>query len=129
MDRQKMLQLTETFLNAWNTQNTDRVLACYTPDVEYRDPNTRGDVKGEDAMRRYLNKLFANWKMHWSLREAHLFENGEGCNVLWHATFQRGGSNMVIEVDGMDFVRVRDGRIQRNEVQFDRAALAPLIGV
>ena len=128
MDTQEMLRLTESFLSAWNTQDTDRVLACYTPDVEYRDPNTRGSVSGEAAMRRYLNKLFASWKMHWSLREAHLFENGNGCNVLWHATFQRGSSDVVVEVDGMDFVRVQDGRIKRNEVQFDRAALAPLLG-
>lgn len=127
MDRSRMLTLAEKFLGAWNTQEIDRVLDCYTEDLEYRDPNTRGAIRGHEPMRRYLAKLFEGWKMHWSLREAHLFENGEGCNVLWHATFERLGSSGKVEIDGMDFVEVRNDRIVRNEVSFDRARLAPLL--
>jgi ketosteroid isomerase-like protein len=127
MDRQKMLALADEFLRAWNTQQVERVVACYTPDLEYRDPNTRGTVRGADAMRHYLAKLFGRWQMHWSLREAHLFEDGQGCAVLWHATFRRGADDVPIEVDGIDFVTVRDDRITRNEVVFDRAQLAPLL--
>ena len=127
MDRQKMLALAEEFLGAWNTQDVDRVLSCYTADLEYRDPNTRGAVRGAAAMRRYLSKLFGRWHMHWSLREAHLFDDGQGCVVLWHATFRRPGSDAPIEIDGMDFVAVRDDRIARNEIWFDRAPLAALL--
>jgi ketosteroid isomerase-like protein len=127
MDRQKMLALAEEFLGAWNTQEVERVVSCYTADLEYRDPNTRGAVRGADAMRRYLSKLFGRWQMHWSLREAHLFDDGQGCNVLWHATFRLPGSEAPIEIDGMDFVTVRGDRIARNEVCFDRAQLAPLL--
>ncbi len=29
------------FLEAWNSQDVEAVVACYTPDVVYRDPNTR----------------------------------------------------------------------------------------
>jgi ketosteroid isomerase-like protein len=128
MDRATMLALTEKFLGAWNTQDVDRVLECYTGDVEYRDPNTRGSIRGPEPMRRYLTKLFEGWKMHWSLREAHLFEDGNGCNVLWHAVFERPSGTAKIEIDGMDFVEVRDNRISRNEVSFDRTLLAPLLG-
>jgi len=128
MDRDKMLSLAERFLGAWNTQDVERVLSCYTPDVDYRDPNTRGSVRGGEALRRYLTKLFAGWKMHWSLREAHLFDGGRGCAVLWHATFERPGGETTVAIDGMDFVEVRDDRIARNEVCFDRAQLAPLLG-
>jgi ketosteroid isomerase-like protein len=127
MDRQKMLALAETFLAAWNTQDVDRVLSCYTDDLEYRDPNTRGAVRGRDALRRYLSKLFGRWQMHWSLREAHLFADGNGCAVLWRAMFQRPGSDVPVEIDGIDYVEVRDDRIARNEVCFDRAQLAPLL--
>jgi len=127
MDRSTMLALTTKFLGAWNTQDVDSVLGCYTSDLEYRDPNTRGSISGPEPMRRYLAKLFEGWKMHWSLREAHLFEDGNGCNVLWHATFERPGRAGKIEIDGMDFVEVRDDRIARNEVSFDRALLAPLL--
>jgi ketosteroid isomerase-like protein len=127
MDRQTMIALAEKFLGAWNTQDVDRVLSCYTDDLEYRDPNTRGAVRGTEAMRRYLSKLLTSWQMHWSLREAHLFDDRRGCAVLWHATFRRPGSDTPIEIDGMDFVEVRGGRIARNEVCFDRAQLAPLL--
>ena len=129
MERATMLSLAERFLGAWNTQDVERVLGCYTADLEYRDPNTRGAVRGADAMRRYLSKLFAGWKMHWALREAHLFDDRAGCAVLWHATFQRPGSETTIGIDGMDLVEVRDDRIARNEVCFDRAPLAPLLGL
>jgi len=128
MDRDKMLSLAERFLGAWNTQDVERVVSCYTPDVDYRDPNTRGSVRGSEALRRYLTKLFAGWKMHWSLREAYLFDGGRGCAVLWHATFERPGGETTVGIDGMDFVEVRDDHIARNEVCFDRAQLAPLLG-
>ena len=127
MDREKMLALADEFLGAWNTQDVDRVLSCYTADLEYRDPNTRGAVRGAAAMRRYLSKLFGRWEMHWTLREAHLFDDGRGCNLLWHATFRLPKNDTPIEIDGMDFVEVRDDRIARNEICFDRAQLAPLL--
>jgi len=129
MDRETMQSLSEQVLAAWNTQEVERVLACYTSDVDYRDPNTRGAVRGADALRRYLTKLFANWRMHWSLREAHLFGDGRGGTFLWHATFQRPGAEATIAIDGMDFVEMRGDRIARNEVCFDRAALAPLLAM
>ena len=127
MDRQRMLALAEEFLGAWNTQEVDRVVACYTTDLEYRDPNTRGAVRGAEAMRHYLAKLFGRWQMHWSLREAHLFDDGQGCAVLWRATFRRTESDAPVEIDGIDFVEVHGDRISRNEVCFDRAQLAPLL--
>lgn len=127
MDRETMLALADEFLGAWNTQEVDRVVSCYTTDLEYRDPNTRGAVRGTEAMRRYLSKLFGRWHMHWSLREAHLFDDGQGCAVLWHATFRRPGSDTTIAIDGIDFVEIRGDHIARNEVCFDRAQLAPLL--
>lgn len=127
MDREKMLELAGRFLDAWNTQNVERVLSCYTEDAEYRDPNTRGVVRGEESLRRYLTKLFSGWQMRWALREAHLFESQSGCAVLWHATFRRPSGTETIGVDGMDFVEVKGDRIARNEVWFDRAQIAPLM--
>ncbi len=128
MDEARMRELADQFLSAWNTQEVERVVGVYTDDVTYVDPNTRGPVKGADALRRYLTKLFANWKMHWSFREGYVFEGGNGCAVLWHATFQKPEGGPKVEADGMDFVSVRDDRIARNEVYFDRAVLAPLMG-
>ncbi|KAA0256059.1 nuclear transport factor 2 family protein [Acidobacteria bacterium ACD] len=118
--------LATRFLDAWTSQDVEAVLACYTDDLVYRDPNTRGDVVGAEAMRRYLTKLFAAWRMTWRLREAHPFATGEGAAILWRATFQKAGSDAVVEADGMDLICLDGRRARRNEVYFDRTVLASL---
>jgi ketosteroid isomerase-like protein len=116
------------FLEAWTSQEVERVLACYTEDLRYRDPNTRGHVEGREAMRRYLSKLFASWQMTWHQRELFALGQEEGVAFLWRATFRRPGGAQVIEADGMDLAILRGDRLLRNEVYFDRALLAPLMG-
>ncbi|MFH1538962.1 MAG: nuclear transport factor 2 family protein, partial [bacterium] len=93
----------------------------------YLDPNTRGAITDQDSMRRYLTKLLAAWDMHWSLREAHLFEGQEGGAFLWRASIKKAGGEKTVEIDGMDLILIEGDKIKRNEVYFDRAALAPLM--
>ena len=123
MERKEVIELSERFLEAWNTQDVETVIACYTPDLEFRDPNTKGTVNGADAMRRYLKKLFDNWQMHWSLREAYPFSDTDGEAVLWHATLRKEGTDKTVVIDGMDLVLIENGLIKRNEVNFDRVPL------
>jgi len=127
MDKDKMLEITERFLDAWNTGDPETVASCYTDDVVYRDPNTNGTINGGADFRRYLVKLLAAWDMTWALREAYLFEDGNGCAALWHATAKKSGGSQVVEFDGMDLVLVEGELVSRNEVNFDRTALAPLL--
>jgi ketosteroid isomerase-like protein len=128
MSKQDLEGLTTRFLEAWNSQDVERVVACYTEDVRYRDPNTRGHVEGRDAMRRYLRKLFASWQMTWARREVFELAGNTGVVFLWHATFRRPGGAQTVEADGMDLVVLRGDQLVRNEVYFDRAVLAPLLG-
>ena len=114
-------------LDAWNTHDVERVVACYTPDLVYRDPGTRGDVRGADAFRRYLTKLFASWRMHWSAREVFPLEGTNGAAILWRATLTPAGGGGSVEIEGMDIAWIEGERLKRNEVYFDRAALAPLL--
>jgi ketosteroid isomerase-like protein len=123
MDREKARNLAERVLSAWNSQDVDGVVSCYTEDCIYLDPNTRGPVKGHDSLRKYLSKLFQDWKMHWSLREFFLFDDKEGGAFLWHATLTPSGDGTTLEVDGMDLVLIREEKLSRNEVYFDRMAL------
>ena len=113
---------------AWNSQDVEAVLNCYTDDLVYLDPNTRGEVKGRDNMRRYLRKLFASWNMHWTLRKVYPLADAEGSAALWHASFRRPQGGETVEADGMDLVLLEGDLISRNEVYFDRAVLAPLMG-
>jgi ketosteroid isomerase-like protein len=114
-------------LEAWNTHDVERVVACYTPDLVYRDPNTRGEVRGADAFRRYLTKLFATWQMHWSVRQVFPLEGMQGSAVLWRATLTPRGGDTGVEVEGMDLGVLEGERLKRNEVYFDRAVLASLL--
>lgn len=128
MNEQQLAVFAEGFLKAWNLQEVEEVVACYTDDLVYRDPNTRGVVRGADAFRRYLKKLFAGWKMHWMLREAYPLSDREGAAVLWRASFRKADGEQSVECDGMDLVLLVGDRISRNDVYFDRAVLAPLLG-
>lgn len=129
MNRERAIELAERLLEAWNSQDVERVVDCYTADARYRDPNTRGYVEGSDAMRRYLTKLFGRWQMHWTLREAHPMRDDDGAAVLWRAKFRPKGKDAEVEIDGMDLALVQGDRLSRNDVYFDRAALAPLATV
>ena len=123
MNRERRDRLVTRFLAAWTSQDIERVLDCYTDDVRYHDPNTRGDVMGRDSLRRYLTKLFAGWQMTWAAREVFDLDGQDGVAFLWHATFRRPGEDRVIEIDGMDLAVLQGDRVARNEVYFDRSAL------
>lgn len=132
MDPDHRDRLIETFLAAWTAQDVERVLACYTDDLRYLDPNTRGEVRGRDGMRRYLTKLFAAWRMTWARREVFELAPGGGAGThgvafLWRATFRKPEGTEVVEANGMDLAILRGDQLERNEVYFDRAVLAPLL--
>ena len=129
MTTEKLDGMAIRFLTAWNSQQVEAVVACYTDDVSYRDPNTRGVVHGSDALRRYLSKLFGAWQMQWFLKEAYPLQEEGGAAILWRATFQRKNRGRILEVHGMDIVFLTGDRIKRNEVYFDRMRLLPLLGL
>jgi ketosteroid isomerase-like protein len=128
MTEAQLTTMAERLFAGWNRQDVEAVVACYANDLVYRDPNTRGEVKGRDAMRRYLRKLFSAWQMHWALRELFPLADADGAAALWHASFRKPGGERTVEADGMDLVLMDGELVKRNEVYFDRAALAPLVG-
>jgi len=123
MGVEEVRRLNEATLSAWNRQDVEAVVACYTEDCVYLDPNTRGPVVGRDAFRRYLSRLFQRWNMHWSLREFFLFQDGSGGAFLWHAQLTPASGGKTAEIDGMDLVMLRGEKLSRNEVYFDRMAV------
>lgn len=123
IDLAEALRLSDAILAAWNEQDVEKVLAFYTEDCVYLDPNTRGPVVGHEALRRYLTKLFARWTMRWSRREVFLLADGGGTAFLWQAELTPAAGGKTATIEGMDLALVRDGKLYRNEVYFDRAAL------
>ncbi|HPO16600.1 MAG TPA: nuclear transport factor 2 family protein [Candidatus Hydrogenedentes bacterium] len=127
MEQDQVTAFAERFMSAWNTQDSNRVLECYSDDLCYRDPGTSEPIHGSEAFRKYLGKLFAKWTMHWAFREGYPLAAQEGCVLLWHARFQKTGGNETVELDGMDLVLLCDDKIIRNEVYFDRTGLLAML--
>jgi ketosteroid isomerase-like protein len=127
MNEARHERIARQVLSAWNSHDVDRVIACYTPNVIYRDPNTEGEIRGSEAFRRYLDKLFGAWRMHWTAKEIFSLTGTEGSAVLWRATLAPVGGQAQVEIDGMDIALLDGERLSRNEVYFDRAALASLL--
>ena len=125
-DRKRLERLADDVLSAWNTQDVEAVLARYTEDLVYLDPNTRGPVRGRDAMRAYLTKLFDRWTMTWARDEVFPLEE-DGVTIRWRATLAPAGSEQSVEVNGIDLVILEGELVKRNEVYFDRAALTALL--
>lgn len=118
-----LVSIADNILSAWNEQDVEKTLACYTEDCVYVDPNTRGPVVGHDNLRRYLTSLFQRWRMHWSRREIFPLEDGSGSTFLWHATLTPAAGGKTVEIDGIDLALLRGDKLCRNEVYFDRMAL------
>jgi steroid delta-isomerase-like uncharacterized protein len=127
MDRNQFQKIIEQFLSAWNSQDVERLLACFTDDFLYYDPNTRGEISNKDALRRFFKKLFSNWQMEWSLRDVYLFADKEGGVLFWHAKFRKQDQERTVEANGVDLVLVRNNLIERSETYFDRSVLTPLL--
>jgi hypothetical protein len=64
--------------------------------------------------------------MRWELREAFLFGEEDGGAILWRATLRPADSEREVSVEGMDLILMEGELVARNEVYFDRAALAAL---
>jgi len=111
-------------IEAWNTHDASRVLDCYTGTLVYSDPNTRGEIHGAPAFRRYLTTMFSLWEMHWEVKEIYPLRDVDGASALWSATLRLRAGGSPIDIRGMDLALVENDRLSRNEVYFDRMAIA-----
>jgi len=126
-DLDRLERIADHVLSSWNTQDVERVLGCYTDDLTYLDPNTRGPVVGRDAMRAYLTKLYSRWTMTWEREEVFPLEGTDGVAIRWAGTLAPAGDSRSVDIAGLDLVILRGDLIRRNEVYFDRSPLATLM--
>jgi len=126
-DLTQLRRLAGQVMSAWNTQDVELVLACYTDDLVYLDPNTRGPVAGREAMRNYLSKLFERWTMTWAPGDLFPLDGIDGVAIRWTGTLAPAGQTRSVEIGGIDLVILDGELVKRNEVYFDRAPLAALL--
>lgn len=105
---------------AWTGGDSQRLLAYYSEDAWYADPAKPQGIQGRDALARYFGKLLpANPDMVWARRALHPL-GMDAFVVTWTARIPVKGT--VVTENGCDLVWLREGRIARNEVYFDRTA-------
>ena len=126
-DPTRLEQLADRVLTSWNSQDVDVVLACYTDDLLYLDPNTRGPVIGREAMRAYLTKLFSRWTMTWERDEVFPLDGADGVAIRWVGKLAPAGETRSVDISGLDLVILDGDLVGRNEVYFDRSPLASLL--
>ena len=111
------------WLPLWTGNRPEALIEMYTEDAFYRDPARPQGVEGRVALLDYFRKLLArNPDWVWTADAVYPIEGG--FTLRWKATIPTGpAGSQVVEATGLDLVFVRDGRISRNEVYFDRAPL------
>lgn len=127
MDTAEWRRQSDACLDGWNRHDVEDVVAWYSEPFVYRDPNTKGPIESRDALRRYLTKLFDRWEMTWSTCEVFPFEGCDGAAVTWNATFRLRTGPDRVHIHGIDIIVLRDGKMARDEIFFDRSLLAPLV--
>ena len=120
LDPEQARAFAARWLPAWTGNRPDHLASFYTEDAFYCDPAQPARVRGRAALLAYFTRLLArNPDWVWTQRGSLPMENG--FLNEWRATIPAGGRSL--EIDGVCTVQLRDGRIYRNEVYFDRTEL------
>ena len=121
MTKKEAQLFAKQWLPAWSGNKPKELVDFYSEDAFYLDPGIPDGVRGKGQLLTYFSKLLSqnpNWV--WEQIEAIPLE--KGFLNKWKATIPVG--NKVIECIGVCFVQFNDsGKIQRNEVYFDRTEL------
>jgi steroid delta-isomerase-like uncharacterized protein len=125
---------------AWNTRRPEAILGLCTPDVLWRDPLTDRREQGSDAVRRYLESLWAafpDMELDWV--EAPLCSlDHDRLACRWHMTGTMLGSlepqgfaptGRRLDAEGVDVFELGDGLVRSYDGFFDARAMAQQLGL
>jgi hypothetical protein len=116
-------QYNARWLQAWTDKDVERLLTFYAPDTTYKDPQVPAGLKGRDALRAYLTKLFAETPpVSYIPNETWPTHNGF-CG-RWIATIE-GPDGAKTYMRGFDLVVLKGDQIALNEVYTHMLAEPP----
>ena len=121
MTREEAREFASRWLPAWTGNQPEKLADFYSDDCFYMDAGIPDGARGKAALIAYFRKLLAqnpNWV--WTQLEAIPMEGG--FLNKWHAAIPVGPKT--IDCVGVCFLQFDgQGKIQRNEVYFDRTEL------
>ncbi|WP_233356159.1 nuclear transport factor 2 family protein [Henriciella aquimarina] len=101
------------WLQAWSDKDVDRLVGFYSADTVYKDPQMPRGIEGRDALRTYLDTLFASTPpMHYQPETVWKIEGGF-CG-RWYCDLGKDGKDG--KVRGFDLVLLEHDLIKHNEV-------------
>lgn len=120
MDVPALREFCERWLAAWTGNHPERLLEFYAEDALYRDPARPHGLRGREEILDYFVRLLArNPEWRWTLVDIWpLPGEGFAAKVRIHIPV---GERFVEEV-GIELCELREGRLWRNEIYFDRSA-------
>lgn len=106
-------QFNADWLDAWTSKDVDRLVAFYSPDTVYKDPQTAAGLNGREALSTYLTGLFgATPPMTYKPDETWPIPGGY-CG-RWYCEVGEDGKDGLLR--GFDLVIIEHGLIKLNEV-------------
>jgi hypothetical protein len=105
------------WLGSWTGNRPAALLDFYTEDAFYLDPAYPGGLSGHRELSKYFEKLLSR-NPDWKWEAIETFNTEKGFTLKWKATIPVKDTHLTIQ--GLDIVEMRDDKISRNEVYFDR---------
>lgn len=110
--------LISEWLGAWSAGDAEKLLSFYRPAAYYQDPSCPQGLRGHEQMRPYFTKLLKAYP-GWRWAQDQLFTGDQGLTLRWSVSWAEPWRQAI---QGLDWITLRDGRIDRNEVYFDASA-------
>lgn len=118
-----VVEFNSAWLAAWSRKDTAALLDFYHPETRYFDAQAPAGLTGHDALRQYLDGLFAATPpMTYTPDEVWSIEGGFCGRWICTMTLPDGTSRYL---RGFDLVQLRDDRIILNEVYTHTLAAKP----
>jgi predicted SnoaL-like aldol condensation-catalyzing enzyme len=109
------------WLRAWTGNRPQELVQFYAGDAYYQDPARPGGLRGSQQLLEYFTRLLRK-NPDWVWTATEVIPTAKGLVLKWTATIPQASS--VVTVAGLDILEIREGKITRNEVYFDRSALS-----
>ena len=124
MENDELMEFCKNWLDAWTGNHPHTLPTYYSEDALYVDPANKDGLHGHQEIAPYFSKLLkANPKWIW--RPIEIFKTDKGFTLKWECKIPVGDE--VITEFGLDIIELKEKKIIRNEVYFDRTTLLSAI--